>query len=529
MSGKAGLAVSAAAEAAEANGWPLLRAERGFGKVAIFLAAFSAAMATWCFAIGGFVAFYLKATPGTFAILAGSLLGILMVVLATLPMSVRYGIDAVIASRPQLGTRGSYVSVFLVYASAMGWSIILFIYKGHAITDLLMTYAHLPKELFDPVASVIGVLAIFLVLSLIWKGPEYIRSRGPVVAIMVAVMSLVILLLLVQRVGVHGILTAVAVSPYPDAAGNWASSMEVLIVSNLSWWAYTGSIVRTSRTSRGALWPIVLGFGLGVGLGSLVGLYTGLAVKGSNGDPTSFLLSQGGVIVGVVMVVFLLVANIGTAMMGIYAASVAVRQLPKVGRLKWRTTIVLVSVPAMVIVALFANSAESFFSLFLAFLGVAFAPICGIQIADWFLLRRQRYDVRSLYVLGRSSKYYFTGGFNIVGFVSFAAGIVTYIYLLDPVTYVYRTPFQYLTASFPSAFVAALAYTIGTLVFLRPRGAGGYGADRPLRRGREAAAEDRASDPVAVAEVPVTEAPAAADTVGGLIQKPSSPPAGASG
>lgn len=41
---------------AESNGWPLLRTERGFGKVAIFLAAFSAAMATWCFTIGGFVA-----------------------------------------------------------------------------------------------------------------------------------------------------------------------------------------------------------------------------------------------------------------------------------------------------------------------------------------------------------------------------------------------------------------------------------------------------------------------------------------
>ena len=41
-----------AAKLAEENGWPLMRGERGFGKVAIFLAAFSAAMATWCFTIG---------------------------------------------------------------------------------------------------------------------------------------------------------------------------------------------------------------------------------------------------------------------------------------------------------------------------------------------------------------------------------------------------------------------------------------------------------------------------------------------
>jgi NCS1 family nucleobase:cation symporter-1 len=467
--------MSTTAKLAESNGWPLFRSERGFGKVAIFLAAFSAAMATWCFTIGGFVAFYLKAIPGTYAILAGALLGILMVVLATLPMCSKYGIDSVVASRAQLGTRGSYVSVILVYTSAMGWSVILFIYKGRAIADLLVTFGIMPKEFYPPVVAIVGVLAIFLVLRLIRKGPEYVRSRGPIVAVMVAVMSLVILLLLVQRVGLHGVLDALAVNPYSDPAGNWASSLEVMVATNLSWWAYTGSIVRTSPSARSSVWPIVIGFGVGGGLGTLTGLFTGVAVPDSNGDPTSFLLGQGTIIVGLVMLVFLLVANIGTAMMGIYAASLAVRQLPKLDRFSWKTTIFLVSVPAMIVVALFANSAEAFFSVFLAFLGVSFAPICGIQIADWFLLRKQRYDVRDLFVMHKSSKYFYVGGFNIVGFVSFAAGIAAYIYLLDPVTYVYREPFEWITASFPSALVSAIVYTLGTLIFLAPRGIGGYG------------------------------------------------------
>jgi NCS1 family nucleobase:cation symporter-1 len=473
---------NASAKLAESNGWPLLRSERGFGKVAIFMAAFSAAMATWCFTIGGFVSLYLEAVPGTFAILAGAILGILMVTLATLPMCSKYGIDSVVASRAQLGTRGSYVSLLLVYASAMGWSVILFIYKGRAIADLLITFGIMPQEYYAPCVAIVGVLAIFLVLKLIKKGPEYVRSRGPVIAVMVAVMSLVILLLLVQRVGISGVLNALASSPYEQAAGNWASAIEVLVASNLSWWAYTGTIVRTSPSARSSLWPVVIGFGLGVGLGSLTGLYTGLAVQNSHGDPTSFLLSEGGAVVGVVMLLFLLVANVGTAMMGIYASSLAVRQLPKADKFSWKTTIFLVSLPAMVVVALFANSADSFFAVFLAFLGVAFAPICGIQIADWFLLRKQRYDVRSLYVMDKSSKYFYVGGFNLVGFASLAAGVAAYIYLLDPITYVYRTPFEYVTASLPSALVSAVVYTLGTLIFLAPRGIGGYGrGDRALQ------------------------------------------------
>ncbi len=467
--------MSLSTDLAESNGWPLLRTERGFGKVAIFLAAFSAAMATWCFTIGGFVAYYLSARPGTWAILAGALLGILMVTLATLPMCSKYGIDSVVASRAQLGTRGSYVSLVLVYASAMGWSTILFIFKGRAIAELLISYGLMDRSNYNRCVAIVGVLAILLVLDLIRKGPEYVRSRGPIVAVMVAVMSLVILILLVQRTGIDGVMSAAAVAPYSETSGNWASAIEVLVASNLSWWAYIGTIVRTSPSARSSLWPVVIGFGLGVGLGSLTGLYTGVAVPDSFGDPTHFLVDQGGLVIGLTMMAFLLVANLGTAMMGIYAASLAVRQLPKADKLGWKTTIFLVSVPAMVIVALFAKSSDSFFSVFLAFLGVAFAPICGIQIADWFLLRGQRYDVRSLYLLDKTSKYYYVGGFNPIGFLSFAAGIGTYIYLLDPVTYIYRAPFQYLTASFPAAIVAGIVYIAGVVLFLAPRGIGGYG------------------------------------------------------
>lgn len=249
----------------------------------------------------------------------------------------------------------------------------------------------------------------------------------------------------------------------------------MLIASNLSWWAYVGAIVRTNPSARTSLWPVVIGFGLGVGIGSLTGLYTGLVVEDSAGDPTSFLVSQGGVVIGGIMLVFLLIANIGTAMMGVYASSLAVRQLPGASRLSWKWTIFWVSVPAMIIVGFFANSAETFFTVFVAFLGVAFAPMCGIQIVDWYLLRGQRFEVQSLFLRDKTSSYYYVAGFNPVGFAALAAGVVTYIYLLDPVTYVYRPPFQFLTASFPAAFVSGVVYLVGALLFLRPSGIGGYG------------------------------------------------------
>lgn len=135
-------------------------------------------MATWCFSIGGFVAYYLNAGAGTFATLAGALLGILLVTLATLPMCAKYGIDSVVASRAQLGPRGSYLSLLLVYCSAMGWSIILFIYKGRALAELLISFGVLDERYRSWCVGIVGVAAVFLVLALIRKGPEYAAAAA---------------------------------------------------------------------------------------------------------------------------------------------------------------------------------------------------------------------------------------------------------------------------------------------------------------------------------------------------------------
>jgi NCS1 family nucleobase:cation symporter-1 len=55
-----------------------------------------------------------------------------------------------------------------------------------------------------------------------------------------------------------------------------------------------------------------------------------------------------------------------------------------------------------------------------------------------------------------------------------AAGFATYLYLLDPVTYASHWPYEYLTASLPTALVGGVVYLIATLLFVRPAGKGDY-------------------------------------------------------
>ena len=467
-----GVPLSVDSQAVE-NGWPQLKSQRSWGPFAVFSTSVSTAIATWCFIIGGMTAYYLPAGQGTLAILAGSLIGILFIVLSCLPLSAKYGIDAVSGSVPQLGTRGSRLSVVLIFLATLGWNVYLFVLLGRAMVSIGGAFG---LQLPDWSVGAAGALAVLVVVVMLRKGSASVRNFSQFVAIAVLILAFVIMGVLINSVGLNALLTAPAIAPAEDARLNWTSAMEVLIASNLSWWAYTGAMVRNSPSTRKSLWPVVFGLGLAVGVGSLTGLYGGLLIPESGGDPTQFLVQIGGPVFGILALAFIVLANVGTAVVGVYAATVAVRQLPVVRKRSWMFSTWLSALPALILVGFFSDTVFDNFGTFLAFLGIAFAPICGIQIMDYFFLRRQRYDVRSLFEHTASSHYHYWGGVNLVALAAFAAGVITYLYLLDPVTYTSRAPFQYTTATIPTVIVSGLVYWLGTRFILRPLGKGGYTA-----------------------------------------------------
>lgn len=115
------------------------------------------------------------------------------------------------------------------------------------------------------------------------------------------------------------------------------------------------------------------------------------------------------------------------------------------------------------------------FGTFLAFIGVSFAPLCGIQIADYYVLRRRRISIRGIYCAGPDSPYHYVLGVNPVAVVAMAAGIAAYVYLLNPVTYDSRIPYPLVSASVLSAVLAGAVFWGLTRLFVKPSGQGGYG------------------------------------------------------
>jgi hypothetical protein len=90
-------------------------------------------------------------------------------------------------------------------------------------------------------------------------------------------------------------------------------------------------------------------------------------------------------------------------------------------------------------------------------------------------LRRGRIDIRAIYMDLPDRSYYYWRGINPAAMIALAAGCITYVVLLNPLTYDSTALYPYLTASLPAAAAAALIYFLGSLLVIRA-GRGGYPA-----------------------------------------------------
>lgn len=465
-----------------AGAYPLRMSERTWGSLALFGNCASAAVATWAFIIGAYVGYYLPAGKGAIVLISGMLIGMFFVFLACVPMGTRYGLEGVRSTRPQLGSRGSLFALALLCIFTLGWNTLLIIFCGRAGAEILIASGVVAEETRSVLQIVVGLIALAIVWVLLRKGPDSLRNVGPIVAISVLLLATLIIGLIVHKLGWSAIVDAKPAYASGDNLLDYTIGVELLIASALSWWPYVGGMVRFSPSSRKALFPVIAGLGLAAGAVDLIGLFTGLAMPESAGDPTSYLVELGGLAFGLPALAFIMLANIGTVMVGAFVAALALKQEPAIDkRLPWNlATGLALSATALVLIFLSAPFFNNF-GTFLAFSGVLLGPICGIQIADYYFIRRQQLDMRGLYLDGPRTAYWFTGGVNVVGFVALAAGVATYFLLLDPITFESAGMFKYTTASVPATVVAMLIYWGLSLALGRRNGSTAMPADSHRR------------------------------------------------
>ena len=458
-------------DTSDETGWPLTRNERNWNQWQLFAVLLVTAAATWCYIIGEYVGYYLNLRMGFAAMTAGSMIGMLLVTLAVVPPATRFGIDSIASARPQFGDRGWIITVFLQYASIIGWNCLLMIFFGKSVDQLLQTLGLITPDTGDWVLRGLTILACIFVYIVLLRGGTGLELVSKVLFFFIVGIGGWMTWILVTRES--GVL-AEAKPAYASGSLRWdyVTGVEIGIVSLLSWWPYIGAMVRKAPNAGGATLPAMLGMGLPVPILSVVGLAAILALQVS--DPAAWLVQLGGPTYGVIALLFVIAANFGTTLAGVYATAIGLRQVPALAETRWGVLMLFALVPVAAVSLFVPDLFFNNFGTFLAFIGVSFAPICAIQITDYLILRRQRISIRAVFVGGPGTDYHYWGGFNPAAILAMVAGFVTYLYLLNPVTYASRAPYDYLTASLPTAVVAGVVYALVTVLLVRPSGKGGY-------------------------------------------------------
>jgi NCS1 family nucleobase:cation symporter-1 len=455
---------------ADKSAWPLLPSERTWGGWKLGISLATAAAATWCYIIGEYVGYYLNFTEGFAALFAGSMIGMLIVALAAVPVAMRFGVDSIASSKPQFGSRGWVIPAAMQFVSIVGWNSLLLIFFAKSTTQLLRALGVIGEQSGGMLVSATVLLASGLVFLFLLKGSAGVDRVAKILVAHVFIGMWMLYILMTQRW--DDLQAAVPAYASTEPLWNYTTGVEIGIVSLLSWWPYIGAMVRMAPNGRTAALPIMVGMGAPVPILSAIGIAGILVLQVS--DPSEWMRTVGGPVYGIIALIFVAAANLGTAVAGVYSSSIGLRHFPALQNLSWPALLLISILPVGVVGLLIPDLFFANFGTFLAFIGLGFAPLCGIQIVDYYLLRGRRVDVRGLFEGGPSSTYAYWGGFNPASIVGMAAGVGTYLYLLNPITYVSNSPYEFLTASLPSMVTAGVAFAIVTLIVNKPAGKGGY-------------------------------------------------------
>jgi len=235
-------------------------------------------------------------------------------------------------------------------------------------------------------------------------------------------------------------------------------AVELGIASGISWFGGIGFLARNTRTQRNAVYPEIIQLGFATGAVCTIGLFAALVV-GSE-DPTEWMVPIGGLVVGVIALIFVALANVTSTAVSLFASGLAMRHIPALRLRPWWQLMAIGLVPCAPFI-FWPGELFDMGDAFLAYNGTMYAPISGILFTDYFLLRGQKLNLWSIFEDDRSGAYHYTRGFNWLALGSLLLGQVIYVYLYNPITGAVHEQFVFAPASLCAFLSAGVVYWVG--------------------------------------------------------------------
>lgn len=466
--------------------FPLLKRERTWSALDFTWVNTALAIATWAFLVGGSTALLVGFEAGIVAMLVGNAIGLCFMVLASVVASQRWGSEQYMLLRGAFGVVGVGILVFtVILITEMGWSSLLGVMAGRATSQVASTVVGQDLGQYGPVVTIGALVAILIAWWVLSRGPVTIGRFNAIIAPGLVVVTVIMMVFLVVNTTWDSLFAAAPLAPFDDPTLNFMVAVEFNVGVGVSWYPVMGSLARMTRSRKAAVWPAYGALLVATLIAQVVGMAAALTLGDS--DPTVWMVPFGGPILGIAVLVFIAFANITSMSSIVYSTILALRQSS--GRLfakvPWKVlTASFFVLPA--IMAFFPQFMYEQFMIFVSVSGAFLTALCGVALADYFILRKQRMDLREVHLAQRGTLYAYPGGINWAGIVGLVAGAAFYLWLYNPITLETQPVFSVITASFPAAVVAAIVYLALSAL---------------LHRGRQLVPTDRTARPAQNEEV----------------------------
>ena len=345
----------------------------------------------------------------SFGLLAG--LGIILLghLLGNAPMALggligsRHGVPAIVGTRGALGNRGSILPAILNVVQLVGWTAVMRWTGGRAAAGLA-----------GGAGSARGWIVALGLLTTGWAlaGSRAWKTLQKSGVVLLLLLSVAMTALALQTYGWRELWAAPSAPSMPFMLG-----LDLVIAMPISWMPlvsdYTRHATVPGRGIRGTWWGYFLVSSWMFAAGLVAAIATG------SGAPETMLIQLMGehrLLIPAVLIVLL--STLTTTFLDIYSNAVSAQSLfPKLGT---RPLVALAGIAGTGI-ALFFDATK--YEGFLLFIGAAFCPLFGVVLADYFVLKRGRYEAEDLYRRGR---YWYSGGVNWRAMAAWAAGFGLY-------------------------------------------------------------------------------------------------------
>ena len=315
----------------------------------------------------------------------------------------RHGVPAIVSTRGALGNRGSILPAVLNVVQLVGWTAVMLWIGGQAAAGLAGG-----AERAGAWTVALGVLTTLWALagSRIWKTLQKIG------VVLLLLLSVAMTALALATYGWRDLLAAPRAPTLPVMLG-----LDLVIAMPISWLPLVSDYARHAavpgRGLRGTGW----GYFLVSSWMYAVGLVAALAT-GSDAPETMLMQLLGAHRLLAPAVLIVLLSTVTTTFLDVYSNAVSAQSLfPKLGT----RPAVLAAGVAGTLFALGFDATK--YEGFLLFIGSAFCPLFGVVLADYFILKRGRYEAAELFRRGR---YWYAGGVNVRALVAWAAGFGLY-------------------------------------------------------------------------------------------------------